>query len=121
VIHERSQNKKTATEGLLWLKRALEFTSKGLRLNQDNKDQELSSSFQKAYEGTLSPFHNFLVRPVFSLAMKACPKRVDFFKNLTATGDEAQMLRQLSEWLAALEAIVAILAQFYITGKHDQF
>lgn len=120
VVHERAQKKKTATEALLWLKRALEFASKGLRLNIADPSSELSTSFQKAYEGTLSPFHNFLIRPVFSLAMKACPKRSDFYSSLANGEPEAVLMAQLEEWLASLEKIVAILAVFYVTGGHDK-
>ncbi len=109
-----------ATEALLWLKRALEFTARGLRLNLSDPNQELSASFQKAYENTLSPFHNFMIRPVFSLAMKACPKRVDFYTTL-GNGTETQVLMvQFEEWLGAMEKLVAILVVFYANGGYDK-
>ncbi|GBC37041.2 glycolipid transfer protein [Rhizophagus irregularis DAOM 181602=DAOM 197198] len=31
---------------------------------------------------TLKPFHGMVVRPIFALAMKACPYRKDFFEKL---------------------------------------
>jgi hypothetical protein len=57
-----------SVEGLLWLKRALHFTASGLRRSLNNPTEELSVSFSEAYKTTLSPFHSFLIRPVFSVA-----------------------------------------------------
>eukprot|EP00842_Homolaphlyctis_polyrhiza_P005706 jgi/Hompol1/6136/HPOL_000505-RA len=110
VNAEKAEKKSTATEGLLWLKRGLQFTAFGLRRNIDNPIEELSVSFGKAYELTLSKHHNFMIRGVFSpltpvhmqLAMNACPSRAEFYKKL-AGEDPAKMKEQLSAWLSALE------------------
>jgi hypothetical protein len=67
VLAEQSIKKKTATEGLLWLKRGLEFTVAALSRNVHDPNEELSVSFSKAYEGTLSKFHNFIARGIFSV------------------------------------------------------
>ena len=67
VLSEKDAKKKQATEALLWLKRGLEFTSKALRNNVNDVTQELDISFQTAYAVTLSQFHSFLIRPVFSV------------------------------------------------------
>ncbi|KAJ3054523.1 hypothetical protein HK097_001598 [Rhizophlyctis rosea] len=119
VIAERAEGKKTATEGLLWLKRGLEFTATGLRRNLNDKNEELNVSFQRAYEQTLSQYHNFLVKPVFSLAMKACPYRKDFYAKLGSNTDE--VYEAMLIWLGGLERDVAILNTFYTTNKYDKF
>lgn len=112
VNAERADKQSTATDGLLWLKRGLDFTAQGLRRNVQDPTEELSKSFNKAYENTLYKYHSFMVRPVFSLAMKACPYRKDFYEKLgkgsVSWNDEAMEL-----WLAALERVVAILNAFY--------
>ncbi|KAI9103314.1 glycolipid transfer protein domain-containing protein [Phlyctochytrium arcticum] len=112
VQSEKAEGKKTATDGLLWLKRGLEFTAKGLRRNLDDKSEELTVSFTKAYEQTLSKFHSFMVRPVFSLAMKACPYRKDFYAKLGS--DQEKLYVEMGKWLVALEKIVSILNAFYV-------
>lgn len=33
----------------------------------DDAAEELSTSFTKAYEGTLRPFHSMLIRPIFAV------------------------------------------------------
>ncbi|KOS16091.1 het-c2 protein [Malassezia pachydermatis] len=103
--------KRTATEGLMWLLRGLDFTAKALHRSLDNPTEELSASFTAAYENSLRKYHSIVVRPLFSLAMKACPYRKDFYAKLGPS--EEKVRPQLSEWLEALEKIVARMHQFY--------
>lgn len=49
----------------MWLLRGLKFTSLGLKINLENKDEELSASFTKAYEQSLKKYHGMMIRPVF--------------------------------------------------------
>ncbi|RIA90297.1 glycolipid transfer protein domain-containing protein, partial [Glomus cerebriforme] len=108
----------TATEGLLWLKRGLEFTSVALRRSYNDDNEELTVSFTEAYSVTLRQFHGALVRPVFSFAMKACPYRKDFFEKLGE--DQEKVKQQFGEWLTAFEKVVEILNNFYVEGGYDK-
>lgn len=127
-MSEVSDKKKVATQGLLWLTRGLSFTAKALRRNltegKKTPPEELSASFNESYKQTLSKFHNFVVRGVFSVAMKACPYREDFYKKLANgnVGPEiaAKVLKQLEEWLEALEKIVEIIEKFYESGNYGK-
>lgn len=110
VINERKQGKKTASEGLLWLTRGLQFTAQALRETVDNPSLEMTKTFTDAYGKTLTKHHNMLIRPVFKLAMKACPYRKDFFAKLGQ--DQDKVNEQLVKWLEALEKIVQILLEF---------
>lgn len=110
VNNERGQGKKTASEGLLWLTRGLQFTAQAMRETVENPQLEMSDTFNAAYKKTLSKYHGMLVRPIFKLAMKACPYRKDFFAKLGA--DQEKVNAQLNAWLAALEKIVDILLEF---------
>lgn len=112
------EKKRTATEGLMWLLRGLQFTLAALRRSLDNPDEELSVSFTKAYEATLSKHHSFVVRPVFSVAMKACPYRKDFYAKLGEPADKVVV--QLKAWLDALEKILDRMEYLYVyvTLKH---
>ncbi|KAI9016360.1 glycolipid transfer protein domain-containing protein [Phycomyces nitens] len=104
VDRESGEPKRLATEGLLWLIRALEFTAKGLRRSLDHPKEELAESFSVAYETTLRKHHNFLVRPVFALAVKSCPYRQDFYERIDIVDDTAIGL--MREWLSALDILV---------------
>ncbi|KAG9198040.1 hypothetical protein B5807_02647 [Epicoccum nigrum] len=110
VLNELKEKKHTATEGLVWLNRGLDFTAQALRHNLSNPNKELADSFREAYAGTLKPHHSFVVKPLFSAAMSATPYRKDFYAKLGE--DNAKVQEQLEKYLAALEKIVATLNGF---------
>ncbi|KAG5653526.1 hypothetical protein H0H81_012600 [Sphagnurus paluster] len=126
VENEKGEKKRTATEGLLWLLRGLSFTCKALQNSQANKSEELAAAFNKSYEGTLKQFHNFVVKGIFSVAMKACPYRNDFYTKLAADpaggppATQEKLDEELNKWLAALAAIVARMEEFYEKGGHGK-
>jgi len=66
-MNEKTEKKRVATEGLLWLLRGLEFTLKSLKNTQESKDVELAAAFTKGYGDSLKQFHNFIVKGVFSV------------------------------------------------------
>ncbi|ORY18952.1 glycolipid transfer protein domain-containing protein [Clohesyomyces aquaticus] len=110
VINELKEKKHTATEGLLWLTRGLDFTAQALRQNITVPSEELSASFRAAYGNTLKPHHSFIIKPIFSAAMGATPYRKDFYKKLG--DDETKVNAELEKWLAALEKVIGILKEF---------
>jgi len=110
VVNELKTKKHTATEGLLWLVRGLDFTAQALRENISAPAEELSASFRTAYGATLKPHHSFLVKPIFSAAMSATPYRKDFYAKIS--NDPTKGQEALKAWLEALEKRVSILKQF---------
>ncbi|KZF23341.1 glycolipid transfer protein [Xylona heveae TC161] len=110
VVNEIKSKQHTATEGLLWLVRGLDFTAQALRLNLSNPSEELATSFKNAYATTLKPHHNFIVKAIFNTAMSATPTRADFYKKLG--DDQTKVDTELRKWLSALERQVAILKAF---------
>jgi hypothetical protein len=110
VINELKTKKHTATEGLLWLVRGLDFTAQALRHNLQKPEEELANSFRNAYGSTLKPHHSFMIKPVFSAAMSATPYRKDFYAKLG--DDTAKSEAAMAEWVDALEKRVAILKEF---------
>ena len=72
--------------------------------------EELADSFRNAYGATLKPHHSFIVKPVFSAAMSACPYRKTFYEKLGS--DEAKVQNDLRTYLTSLEKVVAILKGF---------
>lgn len=110
--------KKTATQGLLWLTRGLQFTAVAMRKCIENADWELSKCFEKSYSETLTKYHSMLIRPIFKLAMKACPYRKDFFDKL---GDDLNKINeQLEEWVSNLEKIVDEIMKFFESGNYGK-
>jgi len=126
VENEKGEKKRTATEGLMWLLRGLSFTCRALQNLQANATEEVTAAFSQAYDVTLKTFHNFMVKGLFSIAMKACPYRVDFFNKLKADpaggtpASDEHMNESLNKWLAALDGIVSRLQAFYKAGGYDK-
>ncbi|BGP37795.1 hypothetical protein JCM10450v2_001727 [Rhodotorula kratochvilovae] len=116
VENEKGEKKRTATEGLLWLLRGLRFTQIALARSHADKTEELADSFSKAYEQTLKKHHSFVVKPIFALAMKACPYRKDFYAKLGPPS--APVDSELGKWNSALGSILDRLEGFYTTGNH---
>ncbi|KAK9248260.1 glycolipid transfer protein domain-containing protein [Lipomyces tetrasporus] len=117
VLSEKVEKNRTATQGLLWLTRGLQFTAVALRKNVESTE-ELNESFTKAYGETLIKYHSMVIRPVFKLAMKACPYRKDFYAKL---GDNQEAVKQeLTTWVAALEQIVKVIQDFYESGNYGK-
>ncbi|CAG8979778.1 hypothetical protein HYALB_00011586 [Hymenoscyphus albidus] len=111
VLAELATKKHVATEGLVWLVRGLDFTASALSLNISSpSSEELSASFRTAYASTLKPHHSFMVKPIFSAAMSACPYRKDFYVKLGE--DEAKVVAEMKVWLGALEKLLGILKAF---------
>ncbi|CAE6339023.1 unnamed protein product [Rhizoctonia solani] len=115
VANEKKESKQPATEGLMWLLRGLAFTCKALQHCQANKTAEISAGFNDSYPQTLKPYHNFVVKGVFAVALKACPYRKDFYEKIGSPPDD-----QLNAWLGALDAIVTRMDVFYKAGKHGE-
>lgn len=46
----------------------LDFTAQALRKSVSNLSEELSTSFSKAYEGSLKQYHNFVVKGAFAVS-----------------------------------------------------
>jgi len=115
VENEAHEPKRTASEGLMWLLRGLEFTCMALRRSQEDHNEELAQSFTKAYEKSLRQYHNRLIRPLFAIAMKACPLRQIFYARL---GPAEAVNIELNAWLTALSKIVERVQAFYQEGNY---
>lgn len=88
----------------------MDFTCIALTKNAASETEELSESFRNAYGATLKPHHSFLIKPVFSAAMSACPYRKVFYEKLGS--DPAKVQAELRPYLKSLADIVAILKGF---------
>lgn len=118
VLAEAGTKDKKATQGLLWLSRGLQFTAQAMRETVDNPGKEMTVTFTDAYTKTLAQYHGMLVKPIFKLAMKACPYRKDFYEKLGE--DQAKVAEQLAVWLEALERIVTIIVNFFALGNYGK-
>lgn len=83
-----------------------------LNKNLQNESEELAVSFKDAYVPTLKPHHSFVIKPIFTAAMSACPYRKDFYANVGKGEDEAKFKGEMGTYLKSLENVVGILKPF---------
>lgn len=123
VMNELASGSHHAADGLTWLVRGLDFMmqafrgelteNKSMPVDAQKPGKEVADLFRASYKTTLSPYHNFLIRPIFRAAMSAAPRRKDFYLRVSGEGTDPEAPRQaLERWVDALEIIVDILKQF---------
>ena len=71
VEGEVDEEKRTATQGLMWLLRGLSLTCGALQETQADEKKELSTAFNSSYQLTLRKHHNFFVAKTFSVSNTA--------------------------------------------------
>lgn len=113
VLNELKTGKHTATEGLLWLVRGLEFTCIALSQNVANSTETVKDSFSNAYSASLKAHHNWVVSKGIQVAFGYCPDRATLYDKLGAKESSLEKVHtDLRPYLAALEKIVGILKGF---------
>ncbi|KAI8078199.1 glycolipid transfer protein domain-containing protein [Gilbertella persicaria] len=117
MAKEAYLKRRVATEAVLWLKRGLEFTAKSLLHSLDHPEDELTVSFSLAYDSVLRPYHSFIVRPIFNLAMNACPWRRDFYERIGVQTPESTLM--MRNWLLSLIKLLDILNKDF--EKHPEY
>uniref|UniRef100_A0A0N5BKV0 GLTP domain-containing protein n=1 Tax=Strongyloides papillosus TaxID=174720 RepID=A0A0N5BKV0_STREA len=116
-----------ATEGLLWLKRGLEFMLQMLIYmveeynNNPNKEEteNLKNIINKAYELTLKRHHNFLAKNLFKLVIHAAPYRRTILKHvaLGKDGYDEICIEHITSHLENFRENVASLVDYYYEKK----
>ncbi|XP_003744676.1 pleckstrin homology domain-containing family A member 8 [Galendromus occidentalis] len=111
----------SATDALLWLKRALAFIRIFLHEACQSADVDLALCATKAYGETLRKHHNFVVRGVFSVAIRALPYYSTFVKSLAPSpavannpAYETTLKSDGIEYTKHLQIVVTTIDTFYV-------
>lgn len=114
--------KNSATDALLWLKRALEFMQVFLA-EVARGEKDLAVAAGTAYGKTLRRYHGWVVRGVFALAVKAVPYRSDFLTSLGKTekgvAPHKDVIRDMKMCVEGLSRVTNIVNQLYRKHKLD--
>eukprot|EP00112_Aurelia_sp_Birch-Aquarium-sp1_P004994 Seg1566.12 transcript_id=Seg1566.12/GoldUCD/mRNA.D3Y31 product="Pleckstrin-like domain-containing family A member 8" protein_id=Seg1566.12/GoldUCD/D3Y31 len=111
--------KNSATDALLWLKRALEFI--GVFLAEVLTGQpDLSKCAKKAYESTLKKYHGWIVQGIFSLAMKAVPYRENFIAAIGNGASEEDVLKDMQVHVNLMGKNIEVINDFYAKVGQDK-
>lgn len=79
------------------------------QLSQGNKS--VSNAAVEAYGRTLSKHHNWIVRGIFTMAMKSVPNYDTFMKTL-GPADCADVLQDMHVYATALQTLLGIINSF---------
>ncbi|KAF8590247.1 glycolipid transfer protein [Ramaria rubella] len=113
VKRDSEEGHRYATGCLLRLLRGLTFTCEALQNSRKNKTEELPASFRRAYDTVLRHHHSFVVRTVVTVAIKACPRRNDFYARIAQGEAQEELDIELEKWLLALETLLRHMKNFY--------
>ncbi|KAI0262361.1 glycolipid transfer protein [Gloeopeniophorella convolvens] len=120
VKAEAREGEKYGTACLVRLTRGLLFTCRALQYAQEDHNAELRTCFKRAYDVVLGHHHSFVIRSVVSVAIRAVPRRDDFFTRIAEGGSVEKLDTELAKWLAALDALAIRLAAFLQDGGYGR-
>eukprot|EP00730_Choanoeca_flexa_P015741 TRINITY_DN7296_c0_g1_i2.p2 TRINITY_DN7296_c0_g1~~TRINITY_DN7296_c0_g1_i2.p2 ORF type:complete len:163 (+),score=35.38 TRINITY_DN7296_c0_g1_i2:1114-1602(+) len=115
IARNATKKSKSATDALMWLRRALRFLC-ALLMDIAAGNKNVANAATKAYGATLAKHHNFVVRGIFNLAMQSVPNYSTFIATLGPASEDI-ILQDMQAYSAALEAQLDVLDVFYT--KHD--
>jgi len=111
ITNKTTAKSNSATESLLWLKRAFQFIILLLDRMAGSSD-EMKKCANDAYEPTLGKVHNFVVKKMFQAGVGMVPYRHDFLLKLGP--DEASVIADMKVFLQTFhppfQTIVALYA-----------
>nr|XP_006815838.1 PREDICTED: pleckstrin homology domain-containing family A member 8-like [Saccoglossus kowalevskii] len=125
IQKNRTKVKNSATDALLWLKRALEYVYEFLHEIAEG-EKDLSAVASHAYSKSLKTFHGWVARGVFALVAKTVPYYEDFISLLAQSradydhpNFEKYIMKDMRTYLKSVNTIITILNDFYTENDLD--
>uniref|UniRef100_A0A914YG00 Glycolipid transfer protein domain-containing protein n=1 Tax=Panagrolaimus superbus TaxID=310955 RepID=A0A914YG00_9BILA len=124
-LRENNGRMGMATEGLLWLKRGLEFMHMFLRLLVEGyrtnkaKTENMTPALKEAYSKTLMRHHNFLAKQLFGVVVHAAPYRKNLLKAAAYNHDglEETVVGEIENHLDNFAGNVQAIVEYYYDKK----
>jgi pleckstrin family protein A (phosphoinositide binding specific) protein 8 len=110
----------SATLALLWLNRSLQFINEFLIGFTAGISTDLIQIANTAYSKSLMPYHGWVVRGAFAMAIKSSPTRAELLASLSADGSHTQhpsfeqsVLHDMIDYSSALSTITRLLHSLF--------
>uniref|UniRef100_A0A5K4FEG5 Glycolipid transfer protein-related n=1 Tax=Schistosoma mansoni TaxID=6183 RepID=A0A5K4FEG5_SCHMA len=117
LANEINRDDSSGSIGLLWLKRTIQFVICFLHHFAQSKNNELVRDIiARAYDETLTKYHNKLMRRAFRLFLHIVPKRSVFIRKLGLEQDNCEfiVLREAEQFVRTIEPHLQTLNQMLI-------
>lgn len=101
----QASSSQSATKGILWLKRAMEFVAALFQRLCDDQTQTLAAAASDAYSDTLYVYHGWITSAAFTVALKMVPSRQAFFAQFESTRD-SDLVAQMQTCLLAFRPML---------------
>eukprot|EP00768_Dysnectes_brevis_P006896 gnl/Dysnectes_brevis/5616_a8177_389.p1 GENE.gnl/Dysnectes_brevis/5616_a8177_389~~gnl/Dysnectes_brevis/5616_a8177_389.p1 ORF type:complete len:255 (+),score=70.22 gnl/Dysnectes_brevis/5616_a8177_389:59-823(+) len=116
----RPKSKKTlsASFGVLWLRRSMEFAAKFIRLLLEQPDKHPRDLAERTYREVLRPFHGVLVRALFGAGLKTIPSR----KSVLSKHDPAvieKAFADLHQFVDVCDKVIEELKQWSVAFGYE--
>lgn len=108
----------SATKGILWLKRAMEFVAALLQRLCDDQNLTLAVAASNAYTDTLYEYHGWMTSTAFTIALKLVPSREAFFAKFELA-EGADMVVQMQDCLLAFKPMLLRVHHFLVNADLD--
>ncbi|KIY53549.1 glycolipid transfer protein [Fistulina hepatica ATCC 64428] len=105
---------------LVRLIRGLAFSCKALQNMQEDRHCDLHICFKRSYDAVLRHHHNFAIRAVVAIAIRAVPRRDDFYHRIAQGGSKEKLDAELTKWLCGLDTIVSRMTAFLQDGGYGR-
>eukprot|EP00877_Chromochloris_zofingiensis_P001106 jgi/Chrzof1/10997/Cz05g19300.t1 len=113
VARQDHIHSKSCTKGLLWLKRAMEFTVAILQRLHDDATSSLSTIVSETYYATLNKFHGFFASSAFSVAFKFVPSREYFLEQVA--GQSTSVMQDMKQFGTAYSSVLEDVHKFLVS------
>jgi pleckstrin family protein A (phosphoinositide binding specific) protein 8 len=118
--------KNSATDALMWLRRAIWFLREFLAEFSKSHNPHIHDCVNTSYDRTLKQYHNWVVKGIFSLAIRSLPTTDDFIKNLLNDRDlfhthKHVIINLVSEDMKktvdGIDLCIETIKEFYLKNK----
>lgn len=121
--------KNSATDALMWLKRAIWFLREFLYEFSNREKPDLSECVYISYQKSLRQYHNWVVRSIFTLALRSLPSTELFLQGLAIEPhiflkDKKEFENQIKDEMKlifyAIDNILKIINELYVREKLEK-
>lgn len=129
-INDKVTNvKNSATDALLWLKRAIWFLKEFMVEFSSKEKPDLTECVYLSYQNSLRQYHNWVVRSIFSIALRSLPTTDTFLQGLANDPQnylndkkefERQIKNEMKVILVDIEKCLMLINNLYAEHKLDK-